>query len=204
MNNSRKAAIFLDRDGTIIEDRGYLRDASEIAFYPETFEALQRLQDRFLLFIVTNQTGVAKGVLTIKDVERINRRVIAALSERGIAVTDVYVCPHRRMDDCPCIKPKPYFLRKAAERYGIDLGLSFTIGDHPHDIQLARNAGARGIYVLSGHGRKHLAEISDGIEVVNGIKQAAEKIILSGELQDGSKDKLYRAGRDEFNYRQQA
>jgi len=178
MNNNRKAAIFLDRDGTIIEDRGYLRDASGIAFYPGAFEALQRLQDRFLLFIVTNQTGVAKGVLTIKDVERINRRIVAALSERGIAVTDVYVCPHNRADNCRCIKPKPYFIERAAECYGIDLSKSFAVGDHPHDVQFARNAGARGIYVLTGHGNKHQAELPPDTVIASGMADAAGKILL--------------------------
>lgn len=184
-NLSRKAGVFLDRDGTIIEDRGHLQYMSDVVFFPETFEALQKLGEYFLLFIVTNQVGIAEGIITPGDVDRVNRCIVSALAERGIIITDVYVCPHRRADKCPCIKPKPYFLRKAAKRYGIDLGASFVVGDHPHDIQLAQNAGARGIYVLSGHGHKHLAEISDGTEVVTGIKQAVEKIILSGEPEKG-------------------
>jgi len=177
MSHNGKAAVFLDRDGTIIEDRGHIRDMSDVVFFLETFEALQRLRDHFLLFIVTNQVGIAEGIITPGDVDRINHFIVSALAERGIVITDVYVCPHRRADNCPCIKPKPYFLRKAAKHYGIDLGLSFVVGDHPHDTQLAQNVGAHGIYVLSGHGHKHRAEISDGIEVVTGIKQAAEKIL---------------------------
>jgi len=179
MNSNRKAAVFLDRDGTIIEDRGHLQDPSDVVFFPETFAALKKLQDCFLLFIVTNQVGVAKGILTLSDVNRINRCVVNALAEKEIVVTDVYTCPHNRADNCPCIKPKPYFLKKAAAHYGIDLRASFTIGDHPHDIQLAQNAGAQGIYVLSGHGEKHRAEVSEGTQVVPGIKQATEKIMSS-------------------------
>jgi len=178
MDNSRKAAIFLDRDGTIIEDRGYLRDPCDITFYPGTFDALQRLRDHFIFFIVTNQTGVAKGVITIDDVEQINRRVVAAMSERGIAVTDVYVCPHDRAENCRCIKPKPYFIEKAAERYGVDLGRSFSVGDHPHDVQFARNAGAKGIYVLTGHGRKHQAELPADTVITSGMADAAERILF--------------------------
>jgi D-glycero-D-manno-heptose 1,7-bisphosphate phosphatase len=183
MSRSGKAAVFLDRDGTIIEDRGHLRDMSDVVFFPETFEALQNLRDYFLLFIVTNQVGVAEGIITPGDVDRINRFIVSALAERGIVITDVYVCPHRRADNCLCIKPKPYFLRKAAKLYGIDLGASFAVGDHPHDIQLAQNAGAHGIYVLSGHGHKHRAEISDGTAVVTGIKQAAEKIMSTCQVE---------------------
>jgi D-glycero-D-manno-heptose 1,7-bisphosphate phosphatase len=176
-SSSGKRAVFLDRDGTIIEDHGHLRDPSDVVFFPETFEALQKLRDYFLLFIVTNQVGVAEGIITHGDVERINRCVVTTLAEKEIVVTDVYTCPHSRADNCPCIKPKPFFLRKAAKHYDIDLSASFTVGDHPHDIQLAQNAGAHGIYVLSGHGRKHWTQISDDTEVVTGIKQAAEKII---------------------------
>lgn len=177
MNGNRKAAVFVDRDGTIIEDRGHLRDPSEVVFLPGTFEALQKLQDYFLLFIVTNQTGVAEGTITLADVNRVNRSVVAALTERGIVVADVYVCPHRRADDCLCIKPKPYFIRRAAERYGIDPGASFTVGDHPHDVQLARNSGARGIYVLTGHGRKHLGELASDTVIASGMAEAAETIM---------------------------
>ena len=177
MSRFGNAAVFLDRDGTIIEDRGHLRDPSEVIFFPETFEALQKLQDYFLLFIVTNQVGVAKGIMTAGDVNKVNRYVVAALAEKDVVVTDVYTCMHTRADNCPCIKPKPFFLKKAAACYDIDLSVSFTIGDHPHDIQLAQNAGAHGIYVLSGHGNKHQAEISEGTQVVPGIIQATEKIM---------------------------
>lgn len=185
MSRNANAAVFLDRDGTIIEDRGHLRELSEVVFFPETFDALRRLRKHFLLFIVTNQVGVAKGVITLGDVEGINRRIVSALGERGIVVTDVYVCPHKQADRCPCMKPQPYFLQKAAERYGIDLHASFTIGDHPHDVQLAQNAGARGIYVLTGHGRKHVDELPQAAPAASGIAEAAE-MILAGQTSDAS------------------
>ena len=177
MNKKRNAAVFLDRDGTIIEDRGHLSNPSDVVFYPGVFEALQKLQDHFLLFIVTNQSGVAKGVITLADVNRINQSVAATLAENGIMIANVYVCPHKRVDNCSCIKPKPYFLLRAAELYGIDLGASFTVGDHPHDVQLARNAGARGIYVLTGHGRKHECELPVNTVVKPGLVGAIEEIL---------------------------
>jgi D-glycero-D-manno-heptose 1,7-bisphosphate phosphatase len=180
------AAVFLDRDGTIIEDRGHLRDPSDVVFFPETFEALQKLHKYFLLFIVTNQVGVAEGIITLGDVNRVNDYIVTVLRERGIVVTDVYVCPHRRGDKCPCIKPKSYFLEKAARYYGVDLGMSFAIGDHPHDVQLAGNAGVRGIYVLTGHGHKHLGELPENTQIASGIGEAAE-LILSGRRCNGAK-----------------
>lgn len=177
MNNNRKAAVFLDRDGTIIEDIGHLRDPSDVVFFPETFEALRKLQEHFLLFIVTNQRGIAEGRITRREANRVNRDIVSALFDRGIEVQDVYTCPHRRSDNCRCIKPKPYFLSKAAELYGINLNASFTVGDHPGDIQLARNVGARGIYVLTGHGWKHLDELPEDTETASGMAEAAETIM---------------------------
>ncbi len=172
-----RPAVFLDRDGTLIEDRGYLSEASEVAFYPDAVEALTRLQPHFLLFLVTNQPWVARGILTLEDVDRVNARVVAHLAEHGVTITAVYVCPHERSDGCSCIKPKPHFLRKAAAEHGVDLGRSFTIGDHPHDVEFARAVGARGIYVRTGHGSKHVAELPPGEVVVAGIGEAADRIL---------------------------
>jgi len=182
MRSNKNAAIFLDRDGTIIEDRGHLRDPSDVVLFPETFPALRKLQDYFLLFIVTNQAGIAEGKISRSDANRVNSGIVAALAEGGVEVTDVYVCPHRRSDNCHCIKPKPYFLKRAATLYGLDLSKSFTVGDHPHDIQLAKNVGARGIYVFTGHGKKHLAELPKDTEAVTGIMEAAEKITSSYQV----------------------
>jgi len=172
-----RPAVFLDRDGTVIEDRGVLGEPSEVAFYPETVDALKRLHGRFLLFLVTNQPGVARGIITLEDVNRVNARVLSYLGEHGVTITAVYVCPHQRADGCRCIKPNPYFLRKAAAEHGVDLRRSFTIGDHPHDVELARAVGARGIYVQTGHGSKHLAELPPGEIVVSSLREAADWIL---------------------------
>jgi histidinol-phosphate phosphatase family protein len=177
MSNDKKAAVFLDRDGTIIEDRGHLRSPSEVVFFPEALEVLQELQKRFLLFIVTNQSGIAKGLITQNDVNRVNAHVITTFANEGVEICDVYVCPHGRSDGCRCIKPKPYFLRKAAERYSIVLSASFTVGDHPHDVHLAHSVGARGIYVLTGHGWKHFDELPEDTEIASGMAEAAEMIM---------------------------
>ncbi len=169
---SLRRALFLDRDGTLIEDRGYLRKPSEVHLFPETIPSLAKLQDRYLFFIVTNQTGVAEGLLTLQEVDEVNRYLVNTLRTHGVKIEHVYVCPHKRTDDCACIKPKPYFLEKAARDYGLDLSSSYAIGDHPHDVEVARNAGARGIYVLTGHGLKHQSELADDAIVVPGIKEA--------------------------------
>ena len=96
----------------------------------------------------------------------------------GIEIIDIYVCPHERSNNCDCIKPNSYFLEKAAKDYHIDLQLSFVVGDHPCDIQLAKNVGARGIFVLTGHGSKHVTELPEDTEIVSGIMGAVERIML--------------------------
>ncbi len=175
--NRFRRAVFLDRDGTIIEDRGDLSHPSQVVFYDDTVPSLQRLQEKFELFLVTNQSGVAKGVISIEDVERVNTYVVGHLAEFGIRIVNTYVCPHARIDNCRCIKPKPYFLRKAERDHQIDLKRSYVIGDHPHDAEFGKNVNANAIYLLSGHGIKHRDELDDDTVVVNGIREAVELIL---------------------------
>lgn len=175
-----KAAVFLDRDGTIIHDRGYLKSPAEVSFYEQTFSALQRLQAHFELFIVTNQVGIAEGMLTPAEVEQVNQHVTSVLAAQGVHIRDTYVCPHRGENDCPCRKPKPYFLKQAAARHGIDLTASFTVGDHPCDVLLGTQVGACGVYVCTGHGSKHVSELPAQTPVCADILAAAKHILSLG------------------------
>lgn len=178
----KRPAVFLDRDGTLIEDLGFIRDCSQVVFYPQTFNALRQLRD-FALFIVTNQNGIAKGELSADEARRVNDYVVHCLADAEIKIVKTYCCPHQRRDHCECIKPKPHFLRIAESEYGIDLGRSWVVGDHPADMELALNAGARGIYVLSGHGQKHLPELKVSCEIVKDIGEAVE-LIRAGALHE--------------------
>lgn len=173
----KSKAVFLDRDGTVIDDRGHLKNPEQVIFYDFTFKALKLLQKNFMLFIVTNQSGIAKGLLKREDVEKVNRHVVEALKQNGINITEVYYCPHNREDNCECIKPKAYFLKKAAAKYKIDLDKSYVIGDHPHDVECGLNAGATGIFVLTGHGSKHLDEVKEEWRVAANLLEAAEMIL---------------------------
>ncbi len=175
-NNSKRPAVFLDRDGTIIQDRGHLSRPSQVSFFEGTVSALRRLNEDFELFMVTNQSGVAKGFLTLQEVERVNAHVVSYLAEFGIRIAAVYVCPHDAAHGCECIKPKPYFIRKAEKEHGIDLSRSFAVGDHPHDVKFGENAGARGVYVLTGHGTKHWHELWENALIAAGIEEAADII----------------------------
>lgn len=171
---SGRPAAFLDRDGAIIEDRGHLARPEDVVLFPDAPQALRRLQERFLLFIVTNQSGVAQGLIGREDVDRVNAHLLAQLRECGVEVAAVYVCPHRRADGCDCIKPKRRFLDRAAAEYGVDLARSVSIGDHLHDVELAQAAGGRGVFLLTGHGARHVAELPPGTVVVPGIAEAAD------------------------------
>jgi D-glycero-D-manno-heptose 1,7-bisphosphate phosphatase len=174
---NRAPAVFLDRDGTIIEDRGYLKHPDQVTFLPGAIQALLQLQTHFKLFMVTNQQGIAEGILSRDDVDTVNNYIIAQLQQAGIEIIATYVCPHRREDNCDCIKPKPFFLKKAATDYNINLNKSFVIGDHPHDVEFAYNVGACGIYVLTGHGERHKDKLQNDTIVVAGIKEATKIII---------------------------
>jgi histidinol-phosphate phosphatase family protein len=182
MGLTLKPAVFLDRDGTIIEDRGHLGHPSEVVFYPDTVRALQKLQEHFLLFIVTNQSGVSRGVVTADEVSRVNDHVVDELRRHGVVISALYCCPHQRADQCACIKPRPYFLEKAAGEYGVNLQRSFIVGDHPHDAVLGAEAGVTGIFLLTGHGSHHRQEIPAHITVLPVIREAAEWILAYHEM----------------------
>lgn len=188
--DKQQPAVFLDRDGTLVEDRGHLKVPSDVVFFHDTFDALRRLQRVFRLFIVTHQPGVAERTVSMEDVERVNNHIVTQLAESGVSITATYVCPHMRADGCGCIKPKPHFLLKAAEDFSIDLRRSFVIGDHPHDVTLAHNAGAEGIYVCTGHGLKHLAELPDRVLVAGGIGEAADCILSPSRKPRGWKTEI--------------
>ncbi len=173
----KRPAIFLDRDGTLVEDTGYIRSPAEVRFLPEVFSSLKRVKDTHLLFIVTNQPGVSQGFLKPEEVAEVNEFILSRLAQEGITIRKTYVCPHRREDNCLCHKPKPYYLLQAAEEFGLELLSSYVIGDHPSDMELASAAGASGVYLLTGHGPKHLSELRPHFRVVSNLKDAVDLIL---------------------------
>ena len=172
-------AVFLDRDGTIIEDIGYIKDSSDIVFYPDTLKALTILQKHYLLFIITNQSGIAKGLTTFDEVDNVNNFIKSFLRSEGINIYDIFCCPHKSEDNCECKKPKPYFIHKAAQMYNLKLSDSVIIGDHPSDAQCGINAGVTPVYVLTGHGKKHINELTAEIKICENILDAANYIMNS-------------------------
>ncbi len=174
---SHHPAVFLDRDGTIIDDVGHINDTSLVEFYSHSIPALQKLQDHYLLFIITNQSGISKGILKEKDVKSVNRYIEAKLANSNITIIDTFYCPHQTGDNCGCKKPNPYFINHAASLYNLDLSKSFIVGDHPSDIECGLNAGVTPIYLLSGHGKEHLTELMHEVHVCDNILDASELIL---------------------------
>lgn len=174
--SQRKGAVFLERDGILIEDPGDIGGPQRINLLPETPLALRLLQRLFPLFIVTHHSGVARGIVDGSRMEQTNQTLLEKLFRLGISIERIYVCPHGPSHGCQFITPDPHHLLLASEEFQIDLGLSFVVGDHPHDLRLAIEAGATGVYVLTGYGRKHLGELPPQAIVSEGIWDAASTI----------------------------
>ena len=171
-------AIFLDRDGTINEDVGDFCSQEKLIFIPGAIEALRILQERFLLFIITNQSGIGKKFFSEEEFTQFNKYFDALLKSEGVGIKHIYYCPHTKEENCLCRKPSAYFLKKAEKDYGIDLRNSFVLGDHPHDIEMAHKVRAGSIYLLTGHGRKHRQELSIKPDfIANDIYEAAIWIV---------------------------
>ncbi|MTI71349.1 MAG: HAD-IIIA family hydrolase [Firmicutes bacterium] len=172
-----KRAVFLDRDGVLIEDRGYIETFKEIKIYPYTINALKKLNKYFELFIVTNQSGIGKNLITEKGVKKVNDYILEEFKKHNIKINQLYCCPHTKEDDCDCRKPNPYFIHQAIKKHNIDIEKSYVIGDHPSDVEFGLNAGAKGIYVLTGHGKKHIDDLKNKDLIFDSLKEATEWIL---------------------------
>lgn len=147
-------AVFLDRDGTINEDSGYLHKPEELVVINGAAEAIRRLNSAgIMVVIVSNQSGVGRGYFADSDVEAVNDKLVGIIGAIGARVDAIYYCNHHPDEDCGCRKPSLGMLNKASAEHGIDLALSYVVGDKGSDIELARNAGARSVLVLTGEGK---------------------------------------------------
>jgi D-glycero-D-manno-heptose 1,7-bisphosphate phosphatase len=159
MRRIARSAVFLDRDGVIIENRhDYVKSWAEVSFIPGALEALHHLSScNHVLVLVTNQSAVGRGIISLEQAMDINHQVIAEIKAQGGRVDACYVCPHRPDQRCDCRKPAPGMLLRAAEQLNVDLTRSYLVGDAVTDMQAAWAAGAQGIMVLTGRGHEQLA-----------------------------------------------
>jgi D-glycero-D-manno-heptose 1,7-bisphosphate phosphatase len=166
-------AVFLDRDGTINEDVGYLTDLAELRIYPFAPDAIRLLRRAgYAIVVVTNQGGIGRGVLAESLVQRTHQQMAERLTRAGAVVDAWYYCPHHPESvvpglstPCACRKPGTAMPRAAAERLGLDLSRSWVIGDHWRDVQMGHGVGARAVLLRTGHGRDQEGARPDGQQV---------------------------------------
>ena len=170
--------IFLDRDGVINHEVGYLHKIEDFQFIDGVFEACLYFQSLdYQIVVVTNQSGINRGYYNESDFHQVNSWMLDQFKLRGINILDVFFCPHGPNDDCDCRKPKPGMLLKAKEEYEIDMARSWIIGDKEADVKAANAAGInQTILVKSGHDID--AKNSNAFYILNSIKEA-QSIIKS-------------------------
>lgn len=191
LGTQKKAAVFLDRDGTINVEKNYLIDPEEFEFIPGVPEALKGLQDvGFLLVVVTNQSGIARGYFSPEQVAKLHKHMCDLLGGYGVFISGIYVCPHHPTSgvgeyrrDCDCRKGKPGMLLQAAEDLDIDLRQSYMVGDKAADISAGAAAGCRCLLVKTGHGLKWMESAEcQGVRAVTDLPEAAEIILSNGPM----------------------
>jgi D-glycero-D-manno-heptose 1,7-bisphosphate phosphatase len=172
----KRPAIFLDRDGVIIEEKHFLIDSSQIEFVPGAIEALKTI-DGYLKIVISNQSGVARGFFTEEDVIKFQSVLAGILTENGIRIDSWRFCPHGPDDNCQCRKPSPGMILDEAGKFSVDLSKSWMIGDKRSDIAAGKAAGLKTILVMTGYGGSE--PDSEPVEPdfeVDDLKQAVEII----------------------------
>ena len=160
-------AVFFDRDGTLNEDPGYLGDPDSLKLYPDIGKALSDLKKKLnpKFIVISNQSGIARGILTDEMVKSVNEKINTVLAENGVAIDAFYYCPHHpdfsEKKDCSCRKPSPELVLKAAKDFNIDLSHSFLVGDSVSDIECGKNAGVKTILIKTGYGEESLSMLQN-------------------------------------------
>jgi len=183
-------AVFLDRDGTLIEEVGYIDRIEQISLYPWSVDAVRALNRAGLrVVVVTNQSGVARGFFTEAMVHQVHDHISALLEAGGARIEAYYYCPHHpdgKIEQyachCECRKPSPGLIDRAARELGLDPARSFVVGDRWLDIELARAVGARGVMVRTGYGPSEEARRDKGLQadaIVDNLIEASSWILMT-------------------------
>jgi D-glycero-D-manno-heptose 1,7-bisphosphate phosphatase len=172
-----RPAIFIDRDGTLIEDEDYLADPAKMRVFDFSMEALQILREKgYLLIIITNQSGVGKGLLTEDDVHAVHAALRREIRD---GIDAFYYCPHRPDESCLCRKPGLGMIEQAAADFPIDIANSWFVGDKQIDIETGFNAGMCTAIVLTGYGSAHVKDLKRMPDIVaDNFLEAAKEIAL--------------------------
>jgi len=167
-------AVFFDRDGTLMEEVGYIKDPKDVAVFPNAAAALALLKKKgFKIIIITNQSGIGRGWVTREQYEQVQAALLTNLGEGIVDAT--YFCPDRPDQESTHRKPLPGMILQAAKEHGLDLGNSFLVGDNVSDIDCGRGAGVHTVLVRTGHGMKHSDCKPD--HTADGVADAVDYII---------------------------
>lgn len=165
----KRKAVFLDRDGTLNKDVGYPNSFEAIEVYPYSYEAIRRINKAgFLAVVVTNQSGIGRGLIDEERLKDIHQRMFDLFKENNAMLAGFYYCPHyinsinpEYRKDCACRKPNPGMALKAADELDIELNGSYMVGDKMEDIEFGLNIDATPVLLLTGHGQKTLQHLSE-------------------------------------------
>jgi len=158
VNGSSRGVVFLDRDGTINHDSGYIGDPDEMVLIDGAAKAVKRLNDEGVtVVVVTNQSGIGRGYYREADFEAVNARLYELLAREQARIDALYFCPHTPGQGCGCRKPATGLVDRAARELGIDPSLSYLVGDKAADMGLARAVGATDVLVMTGYGEETAA-----------------------------------------------
>jgi D-glycero-D-manno-heptose 1,7-bisphosphate phosphatase len=176
-----RRAVFLDRDGTIVEDPGYLHEPEQVRLLPGAAAAIRGLNTAgYLVVVVTNQSGIARGLYTVADYRAVEKRLGELLAAARARIDASYFCPHHPQapEPCACRKPRTKLFLEAQAALGIDLTHSWWVGDRLSDVQPARALGGKGILVATGQGSLHQGQARAwGVTVVADLGAAAAEIL---------------------------
>ncbi len=176
-----RRAVFLDRDGTIVEDPGYLHEPARVKLFPGAGDAIHGLNAAgYAVVVVTNQSGIARGLYTEADYRAVEQRLSELLAAKGAHIDASYFCPHHPQapELCACRKPRTKLFLDAQAALGIDFTTSWWVGDRLSDVQPARALGGRGILVTTGQGNLHQGQArAMGVTVVADLLSASVEIV---------------------------
>jgi D-glycero-D-manno-heptose 1,7-bisphosphate phosphatase len=190
------SAVFLDRDGTINEEMGYINHIDRFVLLPSAAQAIRRINESYLkAVVVTNQSGAARGYFPLELIEEVHFKMNSLLEEEGAFLDGIYTCTHVSSDEgedksCDCRKPGIGLMKQAAEELHLDLRSSYVVGDRFKDIEMARNAGSKAVLVLTGYGRGELDYLGDRIKVqpnyvAEDLAEAVDWILSDATAQTG-------------------
>ncbi len=189
MNAKKKAAVFLDRDGTLNFDPGYLSQARQFRFLPKVRHALRMLSENGLeLFVISNQSGIGRGLITREQLDEIHQKMTRELKKSGVALRGIFVCPHSPLDACQCRKPSPKLVLKAVRAHRIDLWNSYFVGDKITDVETGMRAGLQTVLLTGGKSKANAkqAGIVEPHHIAGNLLEAAKWIVQRHKILDSA------------------